>query len=128
MKKDIIKLILNKQLEENRLFFPFINDLNGRESLVLKLRGEGKTLEEIGDRLYITRERIRQIEVKAKDKQEHKKKAMEVLTDALADGLFEESEIGEAFESFLPNGLTQAERSLEWLKLSKKLWELKRKK
>lgn len=42
--------------------------LNPREEMVLKLRDERKTLEEIGKELNITRERVRQIEAKARHK------------------------------------------------------------
>jgi RNA polymerase primary sigma factor len=50
-----------------------IGDLDGREREVMRLRfglddDEPRTLQEIGDRLHLTRERVRQIEVRAKDK------------------------------------------------------------
>ena len=51
----------------------FLGSLSGREKLVLELRfgisdGRGRTLEEIGRMLGLTRERIRQIERKALEK------------------------------------------------------------
>ncbi len=41
-------------------------DLDGRDELILNLRKRGETLQNIGTRLDLTRERIRQIEEKAK--------------------------------------------------------------
>ena len=50
-----------------------LGDLDGREREVVRLRfglgdGEPQTLQAIGDRLRLTRERVRQIESRAKDK------------------------------------------------------------
>ncbi|MGB9863605.1 MAG: sigma-70 family RNA polymerase sigma factor [Candidatus Saccharicenans sp.] len=60
----IIKNSIEQQIRE------VLNELDEREALVLKLRfgiesDEPMTLQEIGDRLGLTRERIRQIEQKA---------------------------------------------------------------
>ena len=48
-------------------------DLDGREREVMGLRfgledDEPRTLQQIGDRLHVSRERVRQIESRAKDK------------------------------------------------------------
>jgi RNA polymerase primary sigma factor len=50
-----------------------LSDLDGKEREVVRLRfgledDEPRTLQEIGDRLHLTRERVRQIESRAKDK------------------------------------------------------------
>lgn len=56
------------ELRENLL--KFIEELAPREVMIIKMRfgfydGHPKTLEEIGQRFGVTRERVRQIEVKA---------------------------------------------------------------
>ncbi|MCK6544802.1 sigma-70 family RNA polymerase sigma factor [Myxococcota bacterium] len=57
-----------------------LGTLTSREELVLRLRyglaeGEGQTLEEIGQVLGVTRERVRQIEAKALERLRHPKRA-----------------------------------------------------
>ncbi len=63
----IIKSSIQQQLRK------ILDELDEKEAVVLKLRfglddGRAKTLQEIGDKLQLTRERIRQIEKKAKRK------------------------------------------------------------
>ena len=59
-----LKLIRREQIDE------VLNKLTPRERDVLKMRfglddGYARTLEEVGTRLYVTRERVRQIELRA---------------------------------------------------------------
>lgn len=61
-----------------------LGDLDEREREVVRLRfglgadGESRTLQEIGDRLHLSRERIRQIESRAKEKLRRSKKVHEL--------------------------------------------------
>lgn len=64
------QMILHEQIEK------VLNTLSPREAMVLKMRyglidGKAKTLEEVGQYFNVTRERIRQIEVKALRKLRH---------------------------------------------------------
>jgi RNA polymerase primary sigma factor len=61
-----------------------LRELDDKEREVVRLRfgiggdGEGRTLQEIGDRLHLSRERIRQIESRAKEKLRRSKKVIEL--------------------------------------------------
>jgi RNA polymerase primary sigma factor len=62
-----------------------LSELDEREQEVVRLRyglddGEPLTLQEIGDRMKLSRERIRQIEARAKEKIRRSKKAHELLS------------------------------------------------
>jgi RNA polymerase primary sigma factor len=65
-----LNLIRREQIEE------VLNKLTGREREVLRMRfglddGYARTLEEVGSRLHVTRERVRQIELRALKKLRH---------------------------------------------------------
>lgn len=65
-----LNLIRREQIEE------VLNKLTGREKEVLRMRfglddGYARTLEEVGVRLHVTRERVRQIELRALKKLRH---------------------------------------------------------
>ena len=69
--------LLREQLNE------VLNTLTEREAKVLKLRfgledGKSRTLEEVGQRFEVTRERIRQIEAKALRKLRHPSRSKKV--------------------------------------------------
>lgn len=69
--------LLKEQLNE------VLNTLTEREAKVLKLRfglddGKARTLEEVGQRFDVTRERIRQIEAKALRKLRHPSRSKKV--------------------------------------------------
>jgi RNA polymerase sigma factor (sigma-70 family) len=60
-----------------------LGELDEKERQVMELRfglgdGENCTLQQIGDRLHLSRERIRQIESRAKEKLRRSKKAQEL--------------------------------------------------
>ncbi|AEH51992.1 RNA polymerase sigma factor RpoD [Pseudothermotoga thermarum] len=69
-KKEAMRMLMREELEK------VLRTLNPREAMVLKMRyglldGKAKTLEEVGQYFNVTRERIRQIEVKALRKLRH---------------------------------------------------------
>jgi len=69
-KKDAMRMLIKEEVER------ILDTLGPREAMVLKMRyglldGKAKTLEEVGQYFNVTRERIRQIEVKALRKLRH---------------------------------------------------------
>jgi len=82
------QMMLHEQIEK------VLNTLNPREAMVLKMRyglidGKAKTLEEVGQYFNVTRERIRQIEVKALRKLRHPSRSKHLKVFI---GLIEEDE------------------------------------
>jgi len=75
--EDAVKLLVREEIEK------ILNTLSSREKAVLKMRyglidGKSKTLEEVGQIFNVTRERIRQIEVKALRKLRHPTKSKQL--------------------------------------------------
>lgn len=69
-KREAMRMLIREEVEK------VLKTLNPREAMVLKMRyglldGKAKTLEEVGQYFNVTRERIRQIEVKALRKLRH---------------------------------------------------------
>ena len=69
-KKEAMRMLIKEEVER------ILDTLGPREAMVLKMRyglldGKAKTLEEVGQYFNVTRERIRQIEVKALRKLRH---------------------------------------------------------
>ncbi|HBU00638.1 MAG TPA: RNA polymerase subunit sigma, partial [Thermotoga naphthophila] len=69
-KKEAMRMLMREELEK------VLKTLSPREAMVLRMRyglldGKPKTLEEVGQYFNVTRERIRQIEVKALRKLRH---------------------------------------------------------
>jgi hypothetical protein len=125
MSKEIVKAIITREFVEGNLFYPFICDLTSREKAVLNLR-EGETLEDVGKRFRVTRERIRQIEEVGKKKIARKEEIMELLAEQISSNLFDEGEIEKVFMVCLPDNLSVAEMKLRWTVFQKFLWKLKK--
>ena len=128
MNNNLIKSILERELESKNLIFPFIDGLTNRERLVLEMRSQKKKLEEIGDEFSpkLSRERVRQIEEKAKTKIDFQKKIIETLSLKLGEVLFDEKEIEKVFLDWNKE-LPIPEAKLKWGGFSKRLWKLKQK-
>ena len=123
MNNNLIKTILERELEQKDLIFPFISGLSQREKAILSLREQGKALSEIGRKLKLTRERIRQIEAKANAKLEYQKEIIEKLAQCLGEYLFTEEEVEKAFFKFsVPNKWGYATIKLKWQDFSRQLW------
>ncbi len=127
---NIIQKILENEIAGENLIYPFISGLNQREKAILELRGQGLPLSFIGKKLRVTRERVRQIEEKAKDKLEFQKKIILQLSEKLGEYLFEEKEIEKAFENwYIENKKGDFLTSkIEWQDFCKNLWQFKQNK
>ena len=67
------RLYSEEDLEQLETILTLTRDLDGKEREVVRLRfgledDEPRTLQEIGERLHLSRERVRQIESRAKEK------------------------------------------------------------
>ena len=122
---NFIKTILGWELEQKNLVYPFVAGLTQREKAILSLREQGKPLSLIGEKLSLSRERVRQIEEKANEKIKYQKDIIQTLADKLGEVLFEENEIEKALKEYL-KGKTYPEMKLEWVKFNKILWKNKK--
>lgn len=121
----IIEKVLTRELLDKELLFPFISGLSQREKAILRMREEGKTLEEIGDKFGVTKERIRQLEERAHTKIKEMERIVEDLGAKVGGYVFTEDEVEEAFLAYR-GGDNLAEQKIEWQDFNKKLWEQKR--
>lgn len=128
MNNNLIRTILERELEQKNLFYPFLSGLTGREQKVLELRNQSpkKTLEYIGDKLKLTRERTRQIETRAYEKIKVQKDIVQTLANKLGEYLFEEGEIEKTFLSWVKED-SVAGKKIRWQDFNKLLWKLKQK-
>lgn len=88
--------------------------LTAKEELVITRRRQKKTLQEIGDELGVTRERIRQIESKASEKiRQNEKEEAEVIASACNEllkvhvSIKQDTEGDDGFARILTTALTE---------------------
>jgi len=125
LNSNLIQKILYQELREKNLVYPFISDLTKREKTILDLRGQGKPLQFIANKLKVTRERIRQIETRAKTKIEFQAKIMDTLACRFKECLFDEQEVEQAFNKYMIKKGEYSARKLKWLEFSELLWRQK---
>ncbi len=129
MKNNIIKTILERELESKEMFYSFVSDLTKREQDILIWRGDDVSLNYIGKELNLTRERVRQIEVKANIKVNRKKEILNYLSEKLGEYLFNEYEVEKAFNKFYKKDkLGVSAIKVMWSDFNKILWRLKKEK
>lgn len=125
---ELIKNIIKEELNKDDYFYQFISGLTARERLVLRLRDQSNknysTLEDIGKKLEITRERVRQIEDKAKRKIAIQNNIISMLSSKISEYVFSEEEIEKAFLDYSVGSLP--DRKMLWQDFSKKLWQTKK--
>jgi len=128
MRNEIIKRILEEELEKKDLIYPFVSGLTRREKKVLAWRGQKtpKSLQFIGEKLGITRERARQIENKAKQKISYQKEIVRKLSVVIGRNVFDEEEVERAFTQYMKKyKKSQVRTKLEWISFIKILWKQK---
>jgi len=124
-KEIVISTIENFLKEHNSQFSVFLNQ---REMAVLSLRQQGKTLQEIGNNLKVTRERVRQIETTALKRQLRSKELAGKLYNSIKNYFFTEEEIEKAFSLYYvhldnSNFLEEKMNLQDFIKI---LWEQKK--
>ena len=132
----IIQNIIEQELRQKSLLYPFISGITQREKAVLELRKQKKTLQEIGDKFKITRERVRQIETLAKSKLEYQAEIIERLAQRVGECVFTEVEIEQAFSNYLNENppvdkdstaiVDYSKMKLFWMDFNRWLWEGKK--
>jgi DNA-binding CsgD family transcriptional regulator len=124
MEKEIVISTIENFLKEHNSQFSIF--LNQREMAVLTLRQQGKTLQDIGDQLKVTRERVRQIEGTALKRQLRSKELAQKLYNSIKGYFFTDEELKQAFEEYLLKSEEEySARKLKWLDFNKVLWEKK---
>jgi len=124
----LIKKIIEQEIKEKNLIYPFVAGLTKRERAILSFRERGKSLQFIGNRLGVTRERVRQLEERALNKLEYQEEIIENLVQRLSEFLFTEAEIEEAFHRYVLRSAkvdSEFQRKLKWLGFSRMLWRKK---
>ncbi len=82
MENNIIKKVIKREINERGLIFPLVKGVTKREEKVLKMR-ETKTLQFIGDKFGVSRQRIRKIEEKAKAKLDYQDRIIDDLAEKI---------------------------------------------
>jgi len=138
---NIIQNIIEQELRQKSLFYPFISGISPREKAILELRKGGKnkrTLQQIGDKFKLTRERVRQVESKAKTKLDYQAEIIQRLANKISEYVFTEKEIEIAFSNYLNENppinkgstavVDYSGMKLFWMDFNKHLWQLKNRK
>ena len=126
MNDNTIKEIIVKELLSKNLIFPFVSGLSQREKAVLSYREQDKKLQWIGKKLgNLTRERVRQIELKAKAKNEYSRRIVETLAKKIGEVVFTERDVEWAFLKTEKGKL--AEKKVKWQSFCRVLWQFKQK-
>lgn len=122
--EEAIKLI-ESFMKDNYNQFSVV--LDQREKAILVLRSQNKTLQSIGDKMGITRERVRQLEGQAKQRIGKGRELAIKIYDIIKNYLFEDSEVEAAFLKWYSNKINPNFQmaKLDWQVLLKTLWEQK---
>jgi DNA-binding CsgD family transcriptional regulator len=105
-------------------------DLPQREKAILSLRQQGMTLQDIGNSMKITRERVRQLEEQAKRKLNISRELAEKLYKRVIPCFITEEEFESAFLRWYSEvmGRDYMEAKSKWQEILKIIWDEKQKK
>ena len=98
MSRDLIEKEIKLYLID--IIYPFISDLTSREKAVLQFRNNGDSMESIGERFKVSRERINQIEKKALEKLRYQKEIISGLAKLLSASFFSSDDIAKSFDEW----------------------------